>query len=149
MAYTEAKIQWILGKTFGIERGYISLPNVLLMDKGMYEADFIYINKNNFLTEIEIKISISDFKADFNKKHFHDSPKVRAFYYAIPEELWEKHHETILDLARSVGAGIILCDEATCRVCEKPKLRKVEPLTNSEVLHYARLGCLKWINKWG
>lgn len=148
MEHTEASIQWILGKTYGIERGYITMPNVLLMDKGMYEADFIYINKNNYLTEVEIKISISDFKVDFDKKHYHDNSKVRALYYAIPKDLWDKHYETIINLTRAVGAGVIVCNKASCEVEEKAKVRKVEPLTTDEILHYARLGCFKWINKW-
>jgi len=148
LEYTEATIQWILGKTYGIERGYITMPNVLLMEDGMYEADFIYINKNNYLTEVEIKISLSDFKADFDKKHYHDNSKVRALYYAMPKELFYKHEKTILDMTRSVGAGVIICGEAISEVWEKPKMRKVEPLTTDEILHYARLGCFKWINKW-
>lgn len=148
MEHTEASIQQILGKTYGIERGYVTIPNVLLMDKGMYEADFIYINKHDYLTEVEIKISISDFKADFEKKHYHDNPKVRALYYAIPKELFYKHEKTILNMTRSVGAGVIVCEKTTCSVYEKAKLRKVEPLREDEKIYYMRLGCLKWIKKW-
>lgn len=148
MEHTEATIQRILGKTYGIERGYITMPNVLIMDKGMYEADFIYINKHDYLTEVEIKISISDFKADFEKKHYHDSPKVRALYYAIPRELLDKHRDVIIPMARNVGAGVIVCEKTTCSVYEKAKLRKVEPLRDDEKTYYMRLGCLKWINRW-
>ena len=56
MEYTEATIQWILGKTYGIERGYITMPNVLLMEDGMYEADFIYINKNAIIISALIDV---------------------------------------------------------------------------------------------
>lgn len=149
MKATEASIQHILGKHYGIKRGYITIPNILLIDKGMYEADFIYINKNKYLFEVEIKISITDFKADFNKKIYHSNSKVRALYYAIPRELYYKHENAILDMTRSVGAGIIVCGERFCEVAEKPKIRKVEPLNDKELLEYARIGCLKWIRKWG
>jgi hypothetical protein len=148
LAHTEESIQYILGKTYGIERGYITMPNVLLMNGGMYEADFIYINKHKYLFEVEIKISISDFKADFNKRLYHNHPKVRALYYAIPEELFNKHNETILELTRSTGAGVILCKERCCEVWEKPSLKKVEPLTTYEMLEFMRIGCLKWIKRW-
>lgn len=63
---TEQEIQRALGWHYGIKRGCIPIPNVL-MDYGRYEADFIYINQNNYLTEIEIKVSFQDFKADFTK----------------------------------------------------------------------------------
>ena len=43
----EQYIQRALGWHFGIERGYIPIPNVLMYG-GLYEADFVYINKNNY-----------------------------------------------------------------------------------------------------
>ena len=48
-----------------------------------HECDILLVTKNNYLREIEIKISISDFKADFNKKHNHEG-NIRQFYYAVP-----------------------------------------------------------------
>lgn len=147
MEYTEASIQQILGRHYGIKRGYVTMPNVLLYVNGMYEADFIYITKSNYLFEVEIKISIFDFRADFDKKCYHNSPKVRALYYAFPEDLWDNHRKDILELTKNVGAGIILCDKEGCKVWDKPKLRKVKPLTTDELLRIMRIGCLKWIRK--
>ena len=67
----EETIQKKLGRHFGIDYRYVVIPNILMYGNGgMYEADFIYINKKNFLTEVEIKVSFNDFKADFNKKYF-------------------------------------------------------------------------------
>lgn len=72
---TECDIQAELGCHYGVYKGQIVVPNVLL---NSYEADFITITKSDYLIEVEIKISISDFRADFKKKHYHDCPEVNA-----------------------------------------------------------------------
>ncbi len=148
---TECDIQAELGCHYGVEKGQIVVPNVLL---GSYEADFITITKSDYLIEVEIKISISDFRADFKKKHYHDCPEVNALYYALPKELYEKHNAEIEESCDKVGAGIILIDEKVLpnrysyrhidRIAKKPKLRKVKPLTVWQMLNFARLGSLRW-----
>ena len=140
----EKTIQKKLGRHFGIDCSYVVVPNVLMYGNGgMYEADFIYINKKNFLTEVEIKISFDDFKADFNKKIFHNSKHVRSFYYAVPWEMWKSHGEYITQKAKEVGAGVIGVSDSV-NVAVRPKLRDVQPLTDSELKDYMRIGCLKW-----
>ena len=154
---TECDIQAVLGCHYGVDKGQIVVPNVLL---GSYEADFIMITKLDYLIEVEIKISISDFRADFKKKHYHDCPEVNALYYALPKELYEKHKEEINESCDKVGAGIILiskknlpnghsyCYLETCAFAKKPKLRKAKPLTVYQKLKFARLGCLRWPSLW-
>ena len=72
MQLNEESIQITLGNHYGRDIGMI---DVLMYSKdgGMYEADFITITKSGYLTEVEIKISISDFRADFEKQRYHDS----------------------------------------------------------------------------
>lgn len=141
---TEQEIQRALGWHYGIKRGCIPIPNVL-MDYGRYEADFIYINQNNYLTEIEIKVSFQDFKADFTKKHYHDSTDVRSLYYAVPYELYSKYKAEIHSMAASKGAGIITLKGWTCNIALRPKIRRdVQPLDIRKQHHYMRLGCMKW-----
>ena len=144
----EESIQIALGNHYGRESGMIAVPNVLMYSKdgGMYEADFITITKSGYLTEVEVKISISDFRADFEKQRYHDSPHVNSLYYALPKELYQKHKEEIDNSCNKVGAGIILIrsDSWWDGIVKKPKLRKVKPLTIYEKLDYARLGCMKW-----
>lgn len=41
-----------------------------------HEADFCVINKSGYVTEIEIKRSFSDLKADFKKNEFHADERV-------------------------------------------------------------------------
>lgn len=107
---TERDIQAALGCYYGVEKKLIAVPNVLL---GSYEADFVTITKSDYLTEVEIKISIRDFRADFKKKHYHDWFEVNALYYALPKELYEKHKEEIEESCDKVGAGIILIGQRT------------------------------------
>ena len=141
----EQYIQRALGWHFGIDRGCIPIPNVL-MAGGNYEADFIYINKNDYLTEVEIKISIPDFKADFKKKHYHDCEDVRSLYYALPKDLYKKDKELFKSMAADRGAGIIVVSGCrTCDIVQKAVIRKnVKPLGHWQMIGYMRLGCLKW-----
>lgn len=148
MQLNEESIQIALGNHYGRDTGMIAVPNVLMYSKdgGMYEADFITITKSGYLTEVEIKISISDFRADFKKQRYHDSLHVNSLYYALPKELYQKHKEEIDSSCDKVGAGIILIrsDSWWDAIVKKPKLRKVKPLTIYEKLDYARLGCMRW-----
>lgn len=148
MKESEARIQKVLGRLYGINRSNIIIPNIR-MDYGRYEADLILINKNQFLIEMEIKISFSDFKADFMKKNFHNNSKLRGLYYVFPYELWLKYQNQIREMVIKVGAGIITVDNDDVDIQRRPKWKDVKPLTKEEVAYYMRLGCLKWIRYWG
>ncbi len=67
------------------------VPNVSwgFMDMG-HEADLLVLDKNQKLTEIEIKISLQDLKADFKKRHNHFTKYITRLVYAIPIEMLEK-----------------------------------------------------------
>ena len=64
------------------------VPNV---SWGMFihECDLLIISRDNYATEVEIKISKSDLKADQKKKHEHNSRKIKYLYFAIPDYLYE------------------------------------------------------------
>lgn len=49
-----------------------------------HECDILMASKNNYLTEIEIKISAEDFKKDFSKKHKHEDKRIKYQYFALP-----------------------------------------------------------------
>lgn len=60
-----------------------------------HEADLFVISKSRFATEVEIKLTIADWRADA-KKFKHQSHKyVKYFYYAVPEELITKSPDDI------------------------------------------------------
>jgi hypothetical protein len=71
-------------------RANIIVPNVSWGWLLRHEADIIVVNKNNYVTEVEIKVSISDLKADFKKGHSHESKKIHRLVYAIPFTMLEK-----------------------------------------------------------
>src|SRR6185295_5183274 len=61
-----------------------------------WEADIIACSKSGFLTEVEIKVSLSDWKADFQKHKFKDqsfTKRIKKFYYAAPIELAIRYPE--------------------------------------------------------
>lgn len=73
-----------------------------------HEADLILISKRGVVSEIEIKISRSDFRADAAKAK-HDARRnapervVSRFWYAMPAEVWAR----CADVWRPDGAGVI------------------------------------------
>lgn len=115
--HTEDSLCLRLGRHYGIERGLDCGPNIIMsqykadgewvfskiMQDGRevycsfeYEADFLYITKGRYLYEVEIKLSIADFRADQQKTLYHNFPDVRGFYYCMPMELYAKHKEEVL-----------------------------------------------------
>lgn len=69
---------------------------------GYFEADVLAVTESRIVTEIEVKISLSDFKADFKKTHKHmrlQNPTWRInpgianrFFYACPAGLLNFSH---------------------------------------------------------
>jgi hypothetical protein len=96
---TEKEMQIMLGKHFGIKN--ICIPNVLMTGEyrpeiekleslkkssKMYEADLIYITKSGYLTEVEIKVDINDFRSDFNKKSISFFSARKCFILCFPRK---------------------------------------------------------------
>lgn len=162
---TEKEMQLMLGKHFGIQ--YICIPNVLMTGEykkdilpeveklkpwerpsKMYEADFIYITKSGYLTEIEIKVDINDFRSDFNKKVYHSSPLVSSLYYAFPEVLYKKYEDEIRERVEEIAGIITVCNYG-CKVKAKaPKRKNIKALTDIEIKDFMRIGCMKWFKEW-
>lgn len=160
---TEKEMQIMLGKHFGIKN--ICIPNILMIGEyrkdilpeiekleawekpsKMYEADIVYITKSSYLTEVEIKVDINDFRSDFNKKVYHSSPLVSALYYAFPEELYKKYKDEIHDKTAGI-AGIIMVSY-DCKVKAKaPKRKNIKALTDTQIKDFMRIGCMKWFKE--
>lgn len=55
------------------------------------QADLLFISRAGYATEIEIKISLSDWNHDRDKKKWNSArPHVARFFYAVPEHLADK-----------------------------------------------------------
>lgn len=72
-------------------RKHVIVPNVSYGLAGMgHECDLLVLDDKNRFTEVEIKISMADLKADFKKKHGHKSKYISRLIYAFPEEMLDK-----------------------------------------------------------
>lgn len=116
-----------------------------------HECDMLIVSKKCYLTEVEIKISLSDLKADFKKKHQHKDKNIKNFYYAFPEEMKEKAIELIPE-----EAGILIAvkkhlndgyEYREIKCYRKPKINKLAKPINDKVLSMIyRLGYLRYWN---
>ncbi len=76
-------------------RVYTIVPNVSYGLGLHHECDMLALDKQGRFTEIEIKVSASDLKADFKKWHEHKSKFISRLMYAMPIELCEKYQDLI------------------------------------------------------
>ena len=114
-----------------------------------HECDMLIVTKKCYLTEVEIKISLSDLKADFKKKHQHKDENIKNFYYASPEEMKEKALELI-----PKECGILIAVEKKCGISHrtiecyrKPQINKeAKPINDIVLSRIYRLGYLRYWN---
>lgn len=119
-----------------------------------HECDILSVSKKMYLREIEIKISISDFKADLFKKHQHIDENIRQFYYAVPYYILDKIKELVPENAGILVAKIF---EKTNRkgeviskkwIIEKIKSPKnnnlAKPIDDKKLNVIFRIGYLKY-----
>ena len=112
-----------------------------------HEADLLVMTKAGYLYEVEIKISISDLKADAKKRHCHESNKIKYLYFAIPKHMLEKGLPHIPE-----RAGILVVGEKSWKVTEHraPVKNCSYKISNSDRYQIARLGALRiWGLKGG
>lgn len=154
----EKDIQYVLGRH--LFRKKICIPNVSMYCPGRteYEADFVYFDlKTQYLTEVEIKTNIHDFRRDFKKKRYHDCKNVKYLYYAMPSCVYSRHREEINNMLGD--AGLILIDETNPDSYREELFRfggfvkraKARAdwyeLSPTGLMYYLRIGCMKWVNR--
>lgn len=116
-----------------------------------HECDMLIVSKNHYLTEVEIKISLSDLKADFKKEHQHKDENIKNFYYAFPEEMKEKAIKLIpeevgilIAVKKHLNSGYEYRDIECYR---KPKInKKTKPINDIVLSRIYRLGYLRYWN---
>ena len=125
-------------------RQNLIVPNVA-HGMGLHECDVLILTQTGYATEVEIKISASDLKADAKKSHGHDSDMIKALYFAIPEAL--------KDYAEHVPqrAGIIIVKRVANRYWDYLKQETVEAgeTNRCEIIRAPRLNkhAVKWTDK--
>jgi hypothetical protein len=112
-----------------------------------HEADIVACSKALYLTEVEVKVSLSDWKADLKKrKHTLDPssypnyPNFKRQYYAAPAKLAERWQE--IGFPEHWGV-ISVSDDGikTLKKCvENETARK---LTQPQFMQLLRLGCMR------
>ena len=111
-----------------------------------WEADLLVLQKSGYLHEVEIKITMSDWKADAAKgkwSHPKFNQMIRRFWYAAPEKLATRYQEIgIPDFA-----GVIQIRESGLKryveIVRHPKNRNAQKLSDADQAQLLRLGCIK------
>ena len=120
------------------------VPNVYLW---RWESDLIYLSRNYYATEYEIKTTRSDFKADFKKvmKHQQLSGHVTGptyFYYACPKGLIDADEvPDYAGLIHTEGPG------KTWEI-KRPPRRRVAPLTGRQRMELLSKGVARYWSLW-
>lgn len=113
-----------------------------------HEADLIWINGNDYLTEVEIKCSYSDFLADFKKKEKHLTKYTRSVYYAFPWDMYKENEEKIKKVLveKFPEAGVIIVGIGGFAVgtVKAAEYFKVEKIPIEVKVGLMRIGCQKW-----
>jgi hypothetical protein len=96
------------------------------------QADLIVLTPSNYLTEIEIKVTLADWNHDRHKEKWKGQRKhVSRFFYAVPESLADKAPEWI-----PIEAGILAVQSGLgkrIRTVRDAKRIKADPVSESEV----------------
>jgi hypothetical protein len=105
------------------------LPNASHGMRIGWEADLLACSKTRRITEVEIKVSRSDFIADQHKQKFRTDcggkKLIDRFFYAMPAKLWERCQ----DAWRAPGAGVIVIGDV---LSYNADLRRVEVIIDAE-----------------
>ena len=154
---TTLEVELHLMKHFDFRQNLI-IPNVTYASRLVkFETDLLILSKSNYAHGIEIKVSLSDFKKDFEKKHIQyidmDMERyfkpLRFFSYAFPENLLDFAKEnvderfglfSIRKVVRDYGERVFV-DEV-----RKPKTLFFNKWTNENRMKLMHLGCMRIYN---
>jgi len=139
MEYTEKSIQRMIRSRYANSSKYI-IENLYFFSRD-WESDMFIVKTNGYIYEVEIKISVSDFKADLNKTNKHTTLKLgqfkpNKFFYCIPESLVDK-----VDVPDYAGLIIISQSLGCCTRKEAPFLHKNKLEVDSKIAQ-------KMYNRW-
>lgn len=141
-------IEFAVAKYFNFRKNLI-VPNVS-WGFNIHECDLLIVRKSGYAIEVEIKISKSDFKADFKKihKHIDIDNRICEFYYVLPQKIYDNCKNLIPN-----NAGVIVCDEYVGNNTKKhiyvklirksKRIKGARKLTNDEQFKLLRLGNMR------
>ena len=113
-----------------------------------HEADLIWLNENDYLTEVEIKASYSDFLADFKKNENHMTKYTKAIYYAFPHNMYKENEGKIKKVLfeKFPEAGVIIVGIGGFAVgmIKNAEYFNVKKIPIEVKTGLMRIGCQKW-----
>lgn len=135
-----------IANLFDIRKNII-VPNIS-WGLGIHECDLFIVRNSGYCIEVEIKRSKQDLKKDFEKTHSHidKENRIKDFYYAIPDYLYESCKELIGD------KGLILVSKwnsnskiyIKAKIQTKPtSIKNARKLTDKEILKVLKLGVMR------
>ena len=142
-------IEVAVANLFGY-RQHLIVPNVSWGWDLRHEADLIIVNPSNKVTEVEIKISIADLKADFKKQNGHGSKKIGRLYYAFPVDMLEKALPlipincgiiTVKTIDPEYDNGVPRFRADFYRIIKYDK--NIAPITDMQRIKLGDLGCMR------
>lgn len=139
---TTLEMEIALAQYFGIRQNLI-VPNVSWgMDT--HECDLFILTPSGYGWEVEIKVSKADLIKDKEKRHGHNSGKIKYLYFAIPDYL-EKY---IFEIPLRAGVIVVRPNKNYecgywCEKFRRPGANGNYKYTDSERLKIARLGALR------
>jgi hypothetical protein len=87
LALTTRDIEIAVARHFNY-RANLIVPNVWWGWRLRHEADLLVVRPSGYCDEVEIKVSLSDIKADLKKRWSHwDDNRVLRVWFAVPEHL--------------------------------------------------------------
>jgi hypothetical protein len=138
---TLIEMEYAIAKYYNWRQNII-VPNIS-WGLNIHECDLLIVSGLGYCTEIEIKRSKSDLIRDKFKDHCHKNSKIKYFYFAFPENIYEKCKDLVPDNA---GIYKISFDSYKYSVIEE-KASVINPdhrkLTDQEILQIARLGTMR------
>jgi hypothetical protein len=138
------RLEWLVADFLGVRENLI-VPNVKYGFYGMpYEADLIVVAPSMYATEIELKVSKSDIKADNNKEAYaHKSKRIKRFFYAVPDELKDCEYLPI-DCGLIIARERIYSNGQNCMIVRPPRINKdAKKLTEQEYRVLLRLCAMR------
>lgn len=135
-----------ISNLFDIRKNII-VPNIS-WGLGIHECDLFIVRNTGYCIEVEIKRSKQDLKKDFEKTHSHidKQNRIKEFYYAIPDYLYDSCKELIGD------KGLITVSkwESNKKTYIKAKfhtksisLKDARKLSDKEILKVLKLGVMR------
>lgn len=131
-------------------RKFLIVPNISF-GWWIHECDLLICSKNRYCTEIEIKVSVADFKKDFEKRHQHRDKynRIKYFYYAVPHYIYDKIKDLVPEHAGLIiiHEGINFRDKSNYFYVDikkpAPVIPKCRAITDKELLELQRLALMR------